>query len=86
MHAGTRLSHSSGSQGAPESACRGSVSPARGGCGRARSQLTVKSPARSWPSPTRTATSDARALRAAREEACLEASHASAAAYMPLGA
>ena len=86
MHAGTRLSHSSGSQGAPESAWRGAVVRARSGCERARSQLTVKSPPRSWPSPSRTATSGARDLRAARRDACLEASHASAAAFMPLGA
>ena len=86
MCIGTRNTQSPRPQRPPESAWRGAVSPARSGCERARSQLTVKSPARSWPTPSRTATSDARALRAAREDACLEVSHASAAAFMPLGA
>jgi len=86
VHVTNRCGHSPGAQGSKGTAWRGAVLPARGGCERARNQLTVKSPARSWPTPSRTATSDARALRAAREDACLEVSHASAAAFMPLGA
>ena len=72
--------------GAAGGGLAGRSAASQGSSARARSELTVKSPARSWPSPSRTATSGARALRAAREDACLEVSHASAAAFMPLGA